>query len=56
MCQSDRTLGGYGSQKPELSSMRIICRKQMEEDRGMVGVVEEDPEWKQNDEILETRG
>lgn len=48
-CQSDRALGGYSTQKPELSSMRAMCRNQMEEDRGMVGVVGEDLEWKQRD-------
>lgn len=50
ICQSDRALGGYSSQKPELGSMRVISRKQMEEDRGMVGVVGEDPEWKQREQ------
>lgn len=49
MCQSDRALGGYSTQKPELGSMRMICRKKMEDNRRMVGVVGEDPEWKQRE-------
>lgn len=49
MCQSDRARGGYGTHKPELGSIRIMCRKQMEEDRETVGAVGGGSECKQRE-------
>lgn len=37
VCQSDRARGVYGNHKPELGPVRVMCRKQMEEDKGAAG-------------------
>lgn len=49
MCQSDGAPGGYSTHKLELVSIRVMCRKQMEEDRGMEGAVGKGLGWKQRE-------